>query len=95
MDSNSKLFKYFAGKHVNIIMKNVKGSQSMSDGSVVRGNVIIDGYLLDEDNINLYFGSTPEEVTEALQKTDVIRIFATDPNAQEFIEFDSEEEGMH
>jgi hypothetical protein len=83
--SDSKLFKYFAGQHVNIIMKNVKGSQSMSDGSVIRGNVVIEGYLLDEDGVYLYLGVTPEESTEALQKSDVIRIFTVDPEGSEYI----------
>lgn len=90
---DSKLFKYFAGKHVNIIMKNVKGSQAMSDGSVVRGNVVIDGYLLDEDAVYLYFGSTPEEANEALQKTDVIRIFTADPEGDEFIDLVEDDDG--
>ena len=49
MASNSKVFKKFLGKQVNIIMKSVKGSQQLSSGDIVEGNVVMNGFLLDED----------------------------------------------
>lgn len=93
---DNKLFRLFGGKHVNIIMKNVKGSQAMSDGSVIRGNVVIEGYLLDEDNLYLYIGSTLEESNEALQKSDVIRIFTAEPEGATYIDMiDNDSGSMH
>lgn len=88
--AETKLFKYFLGRHVNVIMKNIKGSQTMTDGSVVQGNVVIEGYLLDEDDIYLYLGRTLNEVDESLQKPDVIRIFTAEPQGNEFIEMHDE-----
>lgn len=82
--SDSKLFRKFLGKSVNVIMKSVKGSQVLSDGTVVEGNVVMSGFLLDEDDDFFYLGTTEEEIDEALKKTDIVRIFLDDENIIDF-----------
>ncbi len=90
MAKENKLFKRFLGKNVNIIMSNIKGSQETSDGTIIQGNVIITGYLLDEDDEYYYLGKTDEEIDEALRKGDVIRIFLDN---QPILEFDEDDFG--
>lgn len=77
---DDKLFTYFVGKQVNIIMKSIKGSQRLSDGSTVQGNVVMEGVLLDADNDFYYLSGIGDEIDQALKKTDVIRVFLDDEN---------------
>lgn len=86
MASNSKVFKKFLGKQVNIIMKSVKGSQQLSSGDIVEGNVVMNGFLLDEDEEFFYLGTSDEEIDEALKKDDVVRIFLDNDNLFELQE---------
>lgn len=86
--SESKLFKYLSGQHVNVLMKSLKGSQTMMDGTVNRGNIVIEGYLLDEDVNYLFLGETPEKVTEVLLRNEVSRVFTSEMLANEFVELD-------
>lgn len=90
----NKLFKRFYNKYINIIMKNVKGAQVLNDGVVVEGNVIIEGYLLDEDEDFYYLGTNDTEIDEALRKIDVVRIFV--PSSEnELNSFNIENEESH
>jgi hypothetical protein len=86
---DSKLFQKFLGKNVNVIMKSVKGSQQLGDGSIVEGNVVMTGFLLDEDDDFFYLGTTDEQIDEALKKTDIVRIFLDNENVLEFDETDT------
>jgi hypothetical protein len=88
----TKLFGFFAGKYVSIIMKSAKGSQQLSDGAVIEGNVILEGYLLDEDDKFYYLGKEQEEIDDALDKSDVIRIYIGDEK-EVFTEFDVDDLG--
>lgn len=90
--SEDKRFKYFANKEVNVITKNIKGSQSIGNGQIVEGNVVIDGILLDEDETCYYLGKSPEEVTDSVVKADVVRMFILTDEEKQFI-FDDEEMG--
>lgn len=82
--ADSKLFPKFFGKNVNIILSNMKGSQELSDGSIVAGNVVVSGFLLDEDDDYFFLGKTEEEIDEAIKKSDIIRVFLEDENVMEF-----------
>lgn len=93
--SESKLFRYMNGKHVNILMKSLKGSQTMADGTINRGNIVIEGFLLDEDTNYLFLGETPDEVTEVLLRNEVSRVFTSEMLASEFIEMEPDNEGMN
>ncbi len=84
--AESKLFTKFLGKSVNVILKSVKGSQQIGDGSIVEGNVIMSGFLLDEDDDYFYLGKTDDEINEALKKDDVVRVFLDEENVFEFDE---------
>lgn len=84
-----RLFDYFSGKLVDIIMKSVKGEQKHSDGRISKGNIVMSGYLLDQDIKFYYIGSTNEDITEALDKNEVIRINIADDEAM----FDFSTEG--
>lgn len=90
----NKLFERFYSKYVNIIMKNVKGAQVLSNGSTIEGNVIIEGYLLDEDEDFYYLGTTDEEIDEGLKKDDVVRIFVATKET-ELSSFDIDGEEAH
>lgn len=91
--ADSKLFRYLGMKNVNVIMKSIKGSQSMSDGTIIRGNVVISGYLIDEDDTHYYLGPTIDEVTEAIVKDDHLRFFIENDGMIELIEIDEDDNG--
>jgi hypothetical protein len=94
----SKLFVYFKGQYVQVLMKNLKGSQTMNDGTINRGNIIIEGFLLDEDERHYFLGETPDKVTEALLHNDVVRMFTSELVQGEFVEIDknnNENESMN
>jgi hypothetical protein len=84
--SSSKLFSRFVGKSVNIIMKNVRGSQVLENGTVIEGNVVITGFLLDEDDEYFYIGREMDEIDEALLRDDMVRIFTGPTDGDEFID---------
>lgn len=90
--AEDKRFKYFANKEVCVITKSIKGSQSVGNGQLIEGNLVIDGLLLDEDDIHYYLGKTSEEVTDSIQKDEVVRMFIMTPEDQRFI-FEDEDMG--
>lgn len=73
MNSN-KLFSIFVGSYIHVITKSLKGTQHFNGGKAV-GPIIIDGFLLDEDDMFYYLGETPEEVTDAILKEEVVRVY--------------------
>lgn len=79
----SKLFKHFAGTYKQFILKSIKGSQVMDDGTRLEGSVVLEGFLLDEDDDYYFIGDTQEAVSEAIRRDDVVRIF--EPDAMEGI----------
>lgn len=79
MDESDKVFSYFGNQYVSIIMKNLKGSETREDGIVRSGNIIIEGFFLDMDKTRIYLGDTPEEITDGLLRTEVVRIFKSEP----------------
>lgn len=73
----SKLFQHFAGQFVNVILKSIKGRQEYPNGQATEGNVVLEGYLLDEDEKFYYLGHEQDGIDEALDKDDVVRIYQT------------------
>lgn len=90
--SDNKIFKYFSNKQVSVITKSIKGSQSIGNGQIVEGNLVIDGYLLDEDEQHYYLGKTDQEITDSLRKDEVVRVFIMTPEEEQFI-FEDEDMG--
>ena len=80
----SKIFKIFGGREINVIMKDIKGAQVINESTVIQGNVVIEGYLLDEDDIFYYLGTTNEDIDEALLKSNVMRIYLPTDERSEF-----------
>ena len=91
----NKIIQRFGGKFVSIIMKNVKGAQVLSDSLVAEGNVIIECYLLDEDEEFYYTGASDVEIDEALRKDDVVRIFTPkeEDKFAKYVIVDSDDDG--
>lgn len=85
-----KQFKYFQGRNVNIIMKNIKGSQILPDGTVVNGSVVISGFLLDEDDFNYYLGDDNGEVHDSVMRDDVLRMFVGPIDSEEFLDMETQ-----
>lgn len=86
-----KLFKAFAGQFVNIVMKSIKGTQTTDHGSI-QGNVVMSGFLLDEDETYFYLGKDQDKIDEALRKDDVVRIYQEEPEPS-FDIFDFDDTG--
>lgn len=89
---DTKQFKLFQGKSVNIIMKNIKGSQVLADGSVVNGSVVISGILFEEDDIYYYLGNDSGEINDSVLREDVLRMFVGPVDGEEFMDMETEGE---
>lgn len=76
-----------------MITKSIKGSQSIGDGHIVEGNIVIDGILLDEDEEHYYLGTADGEITDSLCKTEVVRVFLTKHDLA-VMEFDDDDNGV-
>lgn len=91
-DKKNKLFQYFGGKYVSVIMRSIKGRQQLDSGSTIEGNVILEGYFLDQDDEHYFLGKDPAEIDDALIKEDLVRMFIGE-EVVEFMEFDVEDTG--
>lgn len=72
-------------KQVSVVLKSLKGTQQNPDGTVLRGSIVIDGFLLDEDDKFFFLGDTLEEVSDCLDKRDVVRIMYAEKTDDEFV----------
>lgn len=67
----SKVFGKFAGSYVSVAVKGMKGS---SKGKIA--NLLLMGYLLDEDEDYFYIGESQQEVSVAVLRSDVVAIMS-------------------
>lgn len=75
----SLLFEIFCGSYVNIFVKNIKSSATRA-GKV--NNVMLAGFLLDEDEEYYFLGQTPEEVFCAVAKSEMAAMMTADEGAE-------------
>jgi len=75
---STKLKKYFKGLSVSVLLKSMSGTQEI-EGSLVTGPIVIDGIYVDEDATYLFLSDFNGEITEALVKSDIARIFINNP----------------
>lgn len=69
------LYEIFCGNYVQVFVKSLKAS-SEKKGKV--NNVILVGYLLDEDKEYIFLGQTPDDVFAAVKKDEIAAINLTD-----------------
>lgn len=82
MKKADKLFEYFAGEHVSVLL-NKTAFQSIQQGNNIKNvqsQTISEGYLVDEDDKYFYLGSEPTHIGCAIHKTYIIQMEVTDPN---------------
>lgn len=70
----TKLFKQFHNEYVHIITKSLKGSE-VRNGARYIGPVVIAGFLLDEDDTYLYLGAAQDEVSDAILRAEIVRMY--------------------
>jgi len=75
---STKLKSYFKGVHVSVLIKSMRATQEV-EGSLYTGPVVIDGVYVDEDNTFLFLSDTNGDITEAISKKDITRIFINNP----------------
>lgn len=68
LSSYSLLFEIFCGNYVNIFVKNIK-SVGGRQGKI--NNVMLAGFLLDEDDEFYFLGQTPDDVFCAVKKDEI------------------------
>ena len=67
---NSMFFKTFVGSYLNIFVKSLKSYGRQNKIS----NVLLAGYLLDEDDDYIYIGQSSEEIFSAVKKDDIAAV---------------------
>src|ERR1041384_1974834 len=79
-------FETFIGEYVEI-MTNTKTTETVQheDGTVQSGEyaMIVNGYLLDEDENYYFLGRDSEEVTHCVKKDEVILVSISEPDMKE------------
>lgn len=68
--TSTKIFNIFKGSFVYVLTRTLRSSVGKQTAPV-----ICEGFLLDEDEEFFFFGTTPEEVTDAIKRSEVVRIF--------------------
>lgn len=81
----SKVFGKFSGSYVSVA---VKGMRANSKGKIA--NLLLMGYLLDEDEDYFYIGESQSEVSVAVLRSDVVAIMSA--SEVEEVEMDTEGE---
>lgn len=88
----SKVLETFYGKYVNIIIKGFKSVHEVDKGVFVEGQVITEGFLIEEDD-TYYYLSDKFLITDAVKKSSVLRItLSTFPSNDKVIPDDSFDE---
>jgi hypothetical protein len=75
---STKLKSYFKGEHVSVLIKSMRATQEV-EGSLYTGPVVIDGIYIDEDSTFLFLADSNNDITEAIAKKDITRIFINNP----------------
>ena len=85
----SKVFDVFKGSFLHIITRSIRGTSKQSKAT---GNVISEGFLLEEDAEYLFFGDTPDEVTSAINRQDIVKIYIPIEELMAVFQTDGQEE---
>lgn len=68
--TSTKIMESFQGSFVYVLTRTLRSSQERKSGPL-----IIEGFLLDSDEEYFFLGMTMDEVTEAVKRDEVVRIF--------------------
>ena len=69
-----KIFTLFGNSYVHIITRTLRGTE-VSGRNRMTGPMVLSGFLLEEDDMYFYLGQTEEEISDAILKTEVVRIY--------------------
>ena len=68
--NSTKVFETFKGNFVYVLTRTLRSSVGKQTAPV-----ICEGFLLDADDEFFFFGTTPDEVTDAIRRSEIVRIF--------------------
>lgn len=78
MPKNSILIDVFRGEHITLMLR-TQQEMTTEEGDLASGYMIVEGILVEMDDDFLYLTSDLNAgINEAVRRTDVIRILATD-----------------
>lgn len=70
-----KLLDNFKGKFVVILLSSVSMAEHDPETGVVSsGSVLIEGWVIDKDDVFLYLGDNEKDISDAVQVKDIARI---------------------
>ena len=71
---NYKLFNLFGGQYVHILTRSLRGTEVRGNQKFT-GPLAVTGFLVDEDDFYIYLGQDEKEVTDAVAKDDIVRLY--------------------
>lgn len=79
----NNLFEYFAGEYLSILVnKDLRQSiQTPDNVRTIHSPVLVEGYLIDEDDLFYYMGEDPGTIYKAVAKRTIVMVEIIDPHA--------------
>jgi hypothetical protein len=70
--TDSKLINHFKGKYISIICRDITTSESDSEGRVITGNAVINGFIIEECGYFIYIGTDNDySISASIRKESV------------------------
>lgn len=73
----TQLFLYFAGEYVQV-MTNLTSAVPISDGDFIEAPYIVEGFLVDMDDLFVYIGNKPDTIGQAIRLETVVSVLCTE-----------------
>lgn len=71
-----QLFKLFAGDFIQLVLDKDLETSVQNEESITRQKspIVMEGYLVDEDDVYLFLGQEPDQINQAVKKEYIIHI---------------------
>ena len=74
----SRQFEVFRGSFVYVLTRTLRSSvttKAQGVTEIVNAPIVVQGFLIEECESCYYLGEVPDEITDSVTKSDVVRVF--------------------
>jgi hypothetical protein len=91
-DKLDRFFEMLAGEFIQVVLdKDVESSvQTEKTVSINKTPLIVEGYLVEEDDVYVFLGQQPNTITQAIRKEYIIHIQVTSEENSMFNQIDTD-----